>query len=149
VVSNTYCVFVLFFFVVSSLCYQFLWIVPLFWMPLRYFLTFLYYLHHWDNYLPDKRINEAIILYIYICLAKKMASLTWNIFRLIYYCLTSIEQYFRYIPESFWSTIRHPVFTTLFFFKRGIIFQKVFVVDSLSRAIRVVFHHKCLNDASA
>jgi len=38
VVLNTYCVFVLFFFVLFSLCCQFLWIVY-FWFPLRYSLT--------------------------------------------------------------------------------------------------------------
>jgi hypothetical protein len=40
VVSRTYCVFVLFFFVLCTLCCQFLWIVH-FWLPLRYSLTFI------------------------------------------------------------------------------------------------------------
>jgi hypothetical protein len=41
VVSNTYCV--VFFFVLCTVCCQFLWIVP-FWLPLRYSLTFIYLL---------------------------------------------------------------------------------------------------------
>jgi NhaP-type Na+/H+ or K+/H+ antiporter len=35
------CVFALFFFVLCTICCQFLWIV-LFWLPLRYSLTFIY-----------------------------------------------------------------------------------------------------------
>ena len=38
--SNTYSVVFLFFFVLCTLCCQFLWIVH-FWLPLRYFLTFI------------------------------------------------------------------------------------------------------------
>ena len=41
-VSNTYCVFVLFFVVLCTLCYQFLWIIHL-WLPLLYSLLFIKY----------------------------------------------------------------------------------------------------------
>jgi hypothetical protein len=39
------CVFVLFFFVLCTLCCQFLWIIHV-WLSLRYSLTFIYYLQH-------------------------------------------------------------------------------------------------------
>ena len=38
------CVYVLFFFVLCTLCFQFLWIVHSFGSPLRYSLTFIYYI---------------------------------------------------------------------------------------------------------
>ena len=41
VVSNTYCVVC--FFLLCTLCYQFLWIVQ-FWLSVRYFLTFFFHL---------------------------------------------------------------------------------------------------------
>ena len=40
IVSNTYCVVFLFFFVLCTLCCQFLWVVH-FWLPLRYYLMFI------------------------------------------------------------------------------------------------------------
>ena len=40
-------VYVLFVFVLCTLCYQFLWIVP-FWLPLRYSLTFILYSAVWS-----------------------------------------------------------------------------------------------------
>ena len=43
VVSNTYCVFALFFFVLCTLCCQFLWIVH-FWLSLWYSLMFILYI---------------------------------------------------------------------------------------------------------
>ena len=54
------CVFVLFFFILCALCCQFLWIVPLFWLPLRYSLTFIYH-----NMILTLSI---LALYIYNCL---------------------------------------------------------------------------------
>jgi hypothetical protein len=35
------CVFVLFFFILCTICCQFLWIIH-FWLPLRFSLTFIY-----------------------------------------------------------------------------------------------------------
>jgi hypothetical protein len=60
VVSNTYCVFVLFFIVLCALYCQFRWIVPLFWLPLRHSLTFIYH-----NMILTLSI---LALYIYNCL---------------------------------------------------------------------------------
>ena len=64
--------------------------VPLSLLLLRYSLMFIYHLHHWDNYLPDKRINEAMTLYI--CLLKKVASQTWNRLRLIDWLLLNVHR---------------------------------------------------------
>jgi len=54
-VINTYCVvlcfcFVLFSFVLRTLCCQFFWIVPLFWLPLRFPLTFIYIEHTYPTF---------------------------------------------------------------------------------------------------
>ena len=58
------CVFVLFFFLLCTLCCQFLWIVH-FWLPLLYSLTFIIYilnlifimLAHWNN---SSRVNGSL-----------------------------------------------------------------------------------------
>jgi len=49
------CVFVLFFFVLCTLCCQFLWI-SLFWLPLPYSLTFIYYV---SMYILSHQINQV------------------------------------------------------------------------------------------
>jgi hypothetical protein len=56
VVPNTYCVvFLLFFFVLCTLCCQFLWIVH-FWLPLQYSLTFI-----WDIIYLNEGLLQIIV----------------------------------------------------------------------------------------
>jgi len=45
-----FCVFVFFFFVLGTICFQFLWIVQ-FWLPLRYSLTFIFNVIYWIKYI--------------------------------------------------------------------------------------------------
>ena len=65
VVSNTYCVFVLFSFVLCTLCCQFLWIV-LFWLPLRYCLTFIHHAFRWNNANLKLNNNQSIKHYPFL-----------------------------------------------------------------------------------
>ena len=74
VVSNTYCVFVLFcfcfFFLLCTLCYQFLWIFH-FWLPLHYSLVFIsYYCHLFQSTNFRKTFWNVSILWfnMYKCL---------------------------------------------------------------------------------
>ena len=57
-----WCVFALFFFVLSTLCYQFLYIVH-FWLPLRYSLTFIIY----KSIVTFTRIKICIMVWVIVC----------------------------------------------------------------------------------
>ena len=89
------CIYILFFFVLCNLCCQFVWIV-LFWLPLRYSLTFIYTENKRSSHTnPTKNRRSTQVLLLSQCLSTMWVfvgiiywrNTKWHISTLIYILL--------------------------------------------------------------